>query len=256
MTFKSTGIAFILSLCIICLLSVLAGISMLWILAIAFVFSLVLAYGSATIQSGFYIKAYCNSDTNEKLIALTFDDGPHPEFTSKILAVLKQHQAKATFFVIGKHIHLNESIIKQIDSEGHTIGNHTFSHSFFIDFESTKGFKKELNDTADLVKSITGKQMKLFRPPYGVTTPNLAKASRALNYHVIGWNIRSMDTTGDNKEVILNRVKQQLKPGAIVLFHDTSEKTVEVLEQTLLFAKQNGFKIVSLQSLLNINSYH
>ena len=133
-------------------------------------------YGSAIIQANFYGPAYCFVEPLEKEIALSFDDGPNREYTPQVLSILAQHNAPATFFVIGKNIQGNESILKQIDAEGHTIGNHSYTHSFFVDFKSLQGFKNELNQTAERVFKITGKRMKLFRPPYGVTTPNLAKA--------------------------------------------------------------------------------
>jgi peptidoglycan/xylan/chitin deacetylase (PgdA/CDA1 family) len=124
-----------------------------------------------------------------------------------------------------------------------------------VDFKSLQGFKNELNQTAERVFKITGKRMKLFRPPYGVTTPNLAKASNALNYIIIGWNIRSFDTTSDTAQIITLRVQSQIKPGAIILFHDTSDKTIQVLKQTLNFAKENGYKITSVGQLLKIKVY-
>lgn len=126
---------------------------------------------------------------------------------------------------------------------------------FFIDFKNTAAFKEELNHTADAVYNVTGKRMQFFRPPYGVTTPHLAKAAKALNYKIIGWNIRSLDTTKDSEEIIFNRVKKQLTPGAIILFHDTSDKTNNVLKQTLIFAKEKGFKVVGLEQLLGLKAY-
>jgi peptidoglycan-N-acetylglucosamine deacetylase len=145
--------------------------------------------------------------------------------------------------------------LKQIDAEGHSIGNHTFTHAFFIDFKNLQGFINELNRTAEIVFNTIGKQIKLFRPPYGVTTPNLAKASNQLNYSIIGWNIRSFDTTNDTAQIITRRVQTQIKPGAIILFHDASDKTIQVLIQTLNFAKENGYKIVSVEQLLKIKAY-
>lgn len=159
------------------------------------------------------------------------------------------------FFVIGKNIQGNESILKQIDAEGHSIGNHSYTHSFYVDFKNLQGFKNELNQTAESVFKVIGKRMKLFRPPYGVTTPNLVKASNSLNYSIIGWTIRSFDTTSDSAQVITRRVQTQIKPGAIILFHDTSDKTIQVLKQTLNFAKENGYKIVSVERLLKIDAY-
>ena len=186
---------------------------------------------------------------------LTFDDGPNNEHTPEVLNLLKEYNATATFFIIGKNIEGNESIVKSIDAAGHTLGNHSFSHSFFIDFKSKKAFVDEVNSTSKLVDSIIGKKMKLFRPPYGVTTPNLARAAKELNLQVIGWNVRSLDTTNDSQEVILNRIKQKLKPGSIVLLHDTSSKSVNVLRHLLQHCAASGIKIVNVENALNIKAY-
>ncbi len=255
MNFKSTNLALFIALFITGLLHYLFTISGWWFIIPIALYVSFLAYGAASIHSDFFIKAFCYSNTIKKEIAITFDDGPTYEFTPKVVAVLAEYDAKATFFVIGKNCRDNETILKKMDAEGHTIGNHTYSHSFFIDFKSKEEFKKELKKTSDFVYQTISKRMKLFRPPYGVTTPHLAKASREAGYAVIGWNIRSMDTTNANEEKIVKTVLKGLKPGAVVLFHDTSEKTINVLRQTLQFAKQNGFKIVSLQTLLNIEPY-
>ncbi|MBA3704719.1 MAG: polysaccharide deacetylase family protein [Bacteroidetes bacterium] len=255
LNFKSTSILFIIAMSLIGLLYYFFVISLWWFVLPIVVYKSFIIYGSATIQSDFFLKAYCSSNTTEKKIAITFDDGPHRTFTPQILSVLAEQNVPATFFVIGKNIQGNESIIKQINETGNVIGNHTFSHSFFIDLKTIPAFTYELDITSDAVYNITGKRIKLFRPPYGVTTPNIAKAVKELNYYTIGWNIRSMDTTRDSTEVISKRVKNQVKPGAIILFHDTSEKTVEVLKQTLNFAKENGFKIVSIEELLGISVY-
>jgi peptidoglycan/xylan/chitin deacetylase (PgdA/CDA1 family) len=254
LNFRTASISFIIAVTVLILLHYVAGISWWWLVPITLVYKICIVTGSAKINFNFYIQAYCNGITREKEIAITFDDGP-TDFTQKILSTLGEQQATATFFVIGKNIAGNEMILKQTVAEGHTIGNHTFSHSFFIDFKSTIAFKNELNQTADAVYDVTGKRLQFFRPPYGVTTPNLAKAANALNYKIIGWNVRSLDTTKDSEEVIFNRVKQQLKPGAIILFHDTSDKTNKVLKQTLAYVKEHGFKVVGLEQLLKQHAY-
>lgn len=255
LNFKIASLCFVIESITIGLLYYFLGISLWWFLIPILSYKAFIIYGSANIQSNFYTKAYCSAITEEKIIALSFDDGPNPAYTAKVLSILEEHNAKATFFVIGKNIQGNENIIKKIDAAGHTIGNHTFSHSFFIDFKGKTGFMYELDATSDIVYTIIKKRMKFFRPPYGVTTPHLASASKALNYDIIGWNIRSLDTTNDTDERIANRVISQIKPGAIILFHDTSEKTAQVLKQTLNFVKENGFKIVSVEELLKIQAY-
>jgi peptidoglycan/xylan/chitin deacetylase (PgdA/CDA1 family) len=255
LNFKTASICFIIECTAISLLVYFFDIRLWWFLIPVISYKALIIYGSATIKSNFYIKTICNSSTDEKKIAITFDDGPNSEHTKNALDVLVEYNAPATFFVIGKNIQGKEDLIKQIDAAGHTIGNHTFSHSFLIDFKSKNGFIYELDATSDIVYAIIKKRMKLFRPPYGVTTPNLASASKALNYDIIGWNIRSLDTTSDSEEKITTRVISQIKPGAIILFHDTSEKTIKVLKQTLNFAAENGFKIVGIEELLKIKAY-
>ncbi|HEY8034841.1 MAG TPA: polysaccharide deacetylase family protein [Methylobacter sp.] len=255
MTFKSARNSFIIAIGVIGLLHIFFGISLGWLVLPSAVFLALIVYGSAIIQSNFHTKAYCHGHVSEKEIALSFDDGPNREYTPQILSTLAQHHASATFFVIGKNIQGNESILKQIDADGHSIGNHSYTHAFYIDFKNLQGFKNELNQTAESVFKIIGKRMKLFRPPYGVTTPNIAKASKLLNYNIIGWTIRSLDTTNDSVQTITRRVQAQIKPGAIILFHDTSDKTIQVLNHILNFAKENGYKIVSVERLLKIKAY-
>jgi peptidoglycan/xylan/chitin deacetylase (PgdA/CDA1 family) len=255
MTFKSTRIGFIIAISVIGLLHTFFGISLWWLILPGAVYLALIIYGSSIIQANFFAQAYCYANISEKEIALSFDDGPNREYTPQVLSTLAQYDALATFFVIGKNIQGNESLLKQMDADGHSIGNHSYTHSFFVDFKSLQGFKNELNQTAESVFKIIGKRMKLFRPPYGVTTPNLAKASNVLNYSIIGWSIRSFDTTADTAQIITRRVQSQIKPGAIILFHDTSDKTIQVLEQTLNFAKENGYKIVSVEQLLKIKAY-
>ncbi|MEI6066590.1 MAG: polysaccharide deacetylase family protein [Methylococcaceae bacterium] len=255
MTFNLTRNIFIIAISIIGLLTLFFGISLWWLALPSAVFLALIIYGSAIIQANFYAPAYCYGESTEKEIALSFDDGPNREFTPQVLSTLAQYNAPATFFVIGKNIQGNESLLKQIDAAGHSIGNHSYTHSFFVDFKSVQGFKNELNQTSESVFNVTGKRLKLFRPPYGVTTPHLVKAANDLNYSIIGWSIRSFDTTTATAQVINRRIQKQIKPGAIILLHDTSDKTIQVLKQTLDFAKENGYKIVGIEQLLNIKAY-
>ena len=137
LNFKSTSILFIIAVSIVGLLCYFFEITLWWLLFPILVYKVFLIYGSASISSNFYINTHCNSDTAEKQIAITFDAGPDTTITPKVLAVLTEYNVPATFFVIGKNISGNEKLLKQIDAAGHIIGNHTFSHSFFIDFKST-----------------------------------------------------------------------------------------------------------------------
>jgi peptidoglycan/xylan/chitin deacetylase (PgdA/CDA1 family) len=257
MNYYSTRLYLIIAVSVIAVLVLhwFFALPLWWLVLPSAVYLALIIYGSSVIQANFFASAYCSADSAEKVIALSFDDGPHREYTPEILSLLAQHHATATFFVIGKNIHGNESLLQQMIADGHSIGNHSYTHGFFIDFKNVQGFKDELNQTAELVFSIIGKHIKLFRPPYGVTTPNLAKAAKLLDYAIIGWTVRSLDTTNDTVEVITQRVQTQIKSGAIILLHDTSTKTIEVLKQTLNFARENGYKIVSVEQLLKIKAY-
>lgn len=216
---------------------------------------LIVFFGSAFIGSNYHVKAYCsNRFEKEKKIALTFDDGPH-EMTLTVLELLKKHNAKATFFCIGKNIEIHPEILKKVIAEGHTVGNHTYSHSPFFDFYGKNKVIAEINKTDDLIASVLGKKPSLFRPPYGVTNPSIRRALAVTNHKTIGWNIRSLDGVFKKEKFLLDRIVKRIKPGGIVLLHDTSLETVNVLEQLLSFLQTNNYEVVPLEELLNIKAY-
>jgi peptidoglycan/xylan/chitin deacetylase (PgdA/CDA1 family) len=212
-------------------------------------------WGSFDIRLNYFTKAYCSKPNSiSKKIALTFDDGPH-EMTEKVLDLLKQFNVKATFFCVGKQIENNPQLFKRIISEGHLVGNHSFSHSENFGFFSSQNVLDEITTTNKLVQQLSGLNMKLFRPPFGVTNPMIAKAISVTKHHVIGWNIRSLDTVYEDENTIFERVKNKIKPGGIILLHDTSQKSVNVLERLLLFLKSENYSIVSVDKLLNLTAY-
>ena len=212
-------------------------------------------YGAYFVDSGFHIKTISSVNTNEKIVALTFDDGPMPQRTEKVLDVLTKFNAKATFFCIGNRITGNELLLKKIDGAGHLIGNHSYSHSNLFDLMNTKKMVSDLKSGNEEIKKVIGKTPAFFRPPYGVTTPSLAKACRKLNFDVIGWNIRSFDTTIKNKQKVVERVIKHIKPGSILLFHDTVDGLELVLEDVLIYLKNNNYKVIELDQLLQKKAY-
>lgn len=246
---------FLLSLTVLLAAHHLSGWSLWWILIPILIFKFFIIYGAANIRSGFFIKSYSQGTTLQKEIAISFDDGPNPAYTQQVMELLAKYQVKASFFLIGQKVELHPEIVKQLYVAGHELGNHSNTHGFFIDFKNKNGFIKEIKDTDEKIQRLIGRKPLFFRPPYGVMTPHLAAASKELQKSVIGWNIRSFDTTSRSAAQILQNIRQQMRPGSILLFHDSSEKTLEVLEQTLIFAQENGFKIVSLEHLLSIPCY-
>jgi peptidoglycan-N-acetylglucosamine deacetylase len=113
----------------------------------------------------------------------------------------------------------------------------------------------EMNRTNDLIESITGKRPKLFRPPYGVTNPNVAKAVRLSGMHSIGWSIRSFDTTAKDPEALLQRILSQLTGGDIILLHDSMPITCKILTELIIRARQKGFTFVRVDKMLGLDAY-
>ncbi|MGO3181412.1 MAG: polysaccharide deacetylase family protein [Aequorivita sp.] len=214
------------------------------------------AIGSFQISWNYHFQSLNhNYKTSEKYVSITFDDGPNLEFTPKVLSLLKKNDAKATFFLIGKNAEKYPELVRQIIEEGHSIGNHSYSHSKDFGFFSTGKVNEDLKQCNSILKEITGKDLKLFRPPFGVTNPNIKKALRKTNHQSIGWSKRSLDTTNLSKEKILGRITKDLKRGDIILLHDSSAKTVAVLEQLLLFLQSHELQSVPVEQLLEIEAY-
>jgi peptidoglycan/xylan/chitin deacetylase (PgdA/CDA1 family) len=207
------------------------------------------------VGSNFFIPITCSAKTDKKEIAISFDDGPAVQFTPEILQVLKEYDVKATFFCIGKRIAGNENLFRQIHEEGHIIGNHSFSHHFWFDMYSAKKMRHDLQLMDEAMQNVIGLKPRLFRPPYGVTNPNVKKAILHGQYIPIGWSLRSMDTVTGNEEQLLQKTRKGIQPGAIFLFHDTSRTTLSILPQFIKEVKDRGYTIIGLDKMLNLQPY-
>ncbi|MDU1890197.1 MAG: polysaccharide deacetylase family protein [Dysgonomonas sp.] len=226
---------------------------LIWIVAI-FIFIAILLlfiYASYSIQTGVYLKTLCKNPKKGKVVALTFDDGPDPEQTHKILDILKKYDVKGCFFCIGNKVKDNPEIVRRIINEGHLIGNHSYTHTFSFPLYSVKRITEELQSTEKEIEKITGKRTLLFRPPFGVTNPTIAKVIKKLDYITIGWSIRSLDTKG-NEEKALKRIQDKIHPGAVILLHDTMPFSDSLLLKVLDFLKKNEYNIVTPDTLFDI----
>jgi peptidoglycan/xylan/chitin deacetylase (PgdA/CDA1 family) len=172
-----------------------------------------------------------------------------------ILDLLKQQGIQAAFFVVGNKLENNSEIIRRIDQEGHIMGGHSYSHHFFFDLFTSLRIKIELEQTDKIIKQITGKKMKLFRPPYGVTNPVLARVIRKLDYQVIGWSLKSKDTVTGDSQLLLERLQKKVKSGDLILFHDTKPILSGVLPSFITFLKSEKYQIVRPDQLLNLKAY-
>jgi peptidoglycan/xylan/chitin deacetylase (PgdA/CDA1 family) len=215
----------------------------------------ILFCGCYFIQLGYFFKSVCSGDGGKKEIALSFDDGPDPSFTPAILDLLKAEGVETIFFCIGKKIPGREGILQRIIEEGHLIGNHSYSHHHLFDLFSADKMQDDLQQMNDITKAVTGLTPKFFRPPYGVTNPNLKKAVERGGYISIGWSVRSLDTVISDENRLLQKVLKRVKPGSILLFHDTSETTVKILQPLIGKLRENGYEIVRLDKLIKLEPY-
>ena len=169
-------------------------ITILCMLVIVLSITVFMVWASASIRSGVYVRAFCREKTDRKVVYLTFDDGPHPPETERVLDVLRERGARATFFLIGSKVSGNEAVLRRMLEEGHALGLHTYSHAGTFPLLSFDKMLADVNEGKRAVESVAGKKISLFRPPFGVTNPTIAKVVRTLGLQTVGWDVRSFDT--------------------------------------------------------------
>jgi len=195
--------------------------------------------------------------TRNKVIALTFDDGPHKEHTAQILNLLKQYDARATFFVVGSRVEKHPEIVARALDDGHEIGNHSYSHPPFYNIGADT-LRKELTKTQDAIYQATGIRSVLFRPPGGRYNDAIVSASKEAGMLTVlwSWHQDTLDWRKPGVNAIVRTVLKNARNGDIVLMHDFvpgSDQTVEALKTILPELKEQGFSFVTVSELL---SYH
>jgi len=185
-------------------------------------------------------------------IALTFDDGPSSKYTAKILDILKKHNVKATFFVIGENaVRYPELVIREIE-EGHEIGNHTYSHRKITALNDS-AIQDEISYTEEIIYEIYDYRPSIFRPPEGQITDRVVCAAKKLDYSIIMWNIDTRDWAHTPVNDIVNNVLVNIKSGDIILFHDFVSKmspTPEALEKIIPVLIERGYNFVTVSELI------
>jgi peptidoglycan/xylan/chitin deacetylase (PgdA/CDA1 family) len=255
LTFRNTNIAFIVLLGFAIWADKTYGVNWLAYGAIILAYSLIVAYGCYFVNSAFFMPMYCSAKTTDKVIAITFDDGPVRDGTPQVLQILKDANVEAAFFCIGERIAGNEAVIRQLNAEGHMIGNHSYTHAALFDLFSSKKMLAEMQQLDSDLYNVIGKKTRLFRPPYGVMNPNLKKAIIKGNYLPIGWNVRSYDTMATDPDALLQKVTLQIEPGAIFLFHDRCPVTVAMLPDFLKEINARGYRVVRVDKMLGLPAY-
>lgn len=250
-------------------------ITILCMLVIVLSITVFMVWASASIRSGVYVRAFCREKTDRKVVYLTFDDGPYPPETERVLDVLRERGARATFFLIGSKVSGNDAVLRRMLEEGHALGLHTYSHAGTFPLLSFDKMLADVNEGKRAVESVAGKKISLFRPPFGVTNPTISKVVRTLGLHTVGWDVRSFDTmfckssehsckqsaysckqsehscnqsehsckqSGHDWYVpVVERIMKQVRPGSVILLHDRLDGASDLLSLLLDSLAASGY---------------
>jgi len=198
---------------------------------------------------------------NPQGVALTFDDGPHPRTTAQILTILDRFQAKATFFVIGRHLRRSGALIGEASGAGHVIGNHSYSHLRWMSFLSAGRIRDEILRCQDEVERWIHYRPRFYRQPAGFRNPVLFSILRELRMSLVGWQVRAFDSQVKDPRTIARRILRRIQPGGVILLHDggDSEKnddrqaTLQALPVILQGIQAQGLAFYTLEELFGLS---
>lgn len=209
----------------------------------------VLAQHQAELRKGIHYPKVLRGEPSRREVAITFDDGPHPQYTPQILAVLATYHAKATFFVIGKMVEANPQLVKEELAAGHSVGNHTFHHANLTKVPQ-RLVETEIQACGDVLKSAGVTNPCLFRPPGGDYNATVAQVIQSLGYTLVLWTDDPGDYASPGATVIEDRTLRMLSNGAIILLHDGVQETIQILPQLLEYLKGRGLKTVTIDEMI------
>jgi len=203
---------------------------------------------------------FFRENTSDKVVALTFDDGPSPEWTPKILDALRDAGVKATFFMLGDHVEKYPEIAKRIVQEGHEVGNHTYDHHVLLYYKMDE-LEKEIKKSEKIIKDTTGVTTKYFRPPKAWLTAAEKQKIEEMGYKTVLWSLNSKDWVTFHDKQITSYILRNIRPGDIILFHDSGgvfgteggnrTQTVKVIPRLVRKLKERGYKFVTINELSN-----
>jgi peptidoglycan/xylan/chitin deacetylase (PgdA/CDA1 family) len=192
-----------------------------------------------------------SGDPGSNLVAITFDDGPHPEQTPRLLDSLGERGVRATFYVIGMNAREHPDIVRRAFDEGHEIGSHTWSHRF-LTTQTTRSIIEELRSTDEAIEEITSTRPVTLRPPYGAVTPRLAAwTAHEFRYETVLWSVDSKDYEDLSSDEITRRIRDHATGGSIILTHDPLANTVAAMPAVLDQLVDRGFEFATSNELIS-----
>lgn len=197
-------------------------------------------------------------ETDQKVVALTFDDGPNPEATLEVLKLLQQNHARATFFVLGLHAEDHPALIKDIQFHGHEIGSHGYSHNI-RQYNNSEFARSDVQRSLEVIASITGIRPHLLRPPGGFLSHDLVKYCKDKELTIITWTWEAdyKDWKAANSNLLAKKIVAGVKPGQIILLHDGGENRqvmIQALSRALPELSQLGYRCVTVSELLALKN--
>ena len=183
---------------------------------------------------------------------MTFDDGPDPEKTPKVLDILAKNDIKAVFFMVGNRAEQHPELVKRVVNEGHIIGNHSYAHNNFMSLFSKKNLKADIAQSQAVLEKLSGRKIPFFRPPIGYTNPSYAKVLQEMQLTNVGWTVRSYDSVYKEPKKLIERLMAKIAPGSIVLLHDNLNVTVDALSSFIDQASANGIKFANGETIKTI----
>jgi polysaccharide deacetylase family sporulation protein PdaB len=194
-------------------------------------------------------------ETEEKVVAISFDAAYGDQYTPQILDILDQYNVKTTFFLVGFWIDKYGDVLEEIHRRGHEIGNHSTTHPQMSKL-TVQEIKKELETTGEKIKAVTGKDPILFRPPFGDYNNKVIETAQELGYYTIQWDVDSLDWKEFGVEPVVERVLKKVNKGSIILFHNNAKYVADFLPIILDRLTREGYTIVPVSKLILKDNYY
>lgn len=209
-------------------------------------------------RSQVYGRTFIGVNHGSRQLALTYDDGPSPIWTPRLLEVLAKHEVRATFFMLGEHVERHADVAQAVASAGHVIGNHTFSHRNLI-FSSPARVVEEIQRCRRVLSGVIGEHSNLFRPPFGGRRPDVLKLARAEGFEPVMWSVSSHDWDAKTPEEIERRVSRQVRGGDVILMHDAGHvsseadrsATIRATDSLIAHYKTQGYHFVTVPEMMD-----
>ena len=217
--------------------------------------------GMASMRSQVFGRVYWRGNQKVKAVAFTFDDGPTEPSTAHVLDILKRHDIKATFFVIGNNVIKYPELARRAHEEGHELANHSMTHPWVFKMLFRR-IREDIELCQDEIEKITGYWPRFFRQPVGLNNPSVMKVIDAMGMVMVGWQVRAYDAVKPDKDKIVKRILGGVRPGGIILLHDgwdgktipDRSATVAALEEIIPALKAKGYEFKTVSELLGVKN--